>query len=89
MNLTRSNRKNKKWKITGDFGTVHFGDSRYEDFTQHRDKERRRRYLERHRAREDWTETGIDTPGFWSRWLLWNKPTIEESYNHIINKFFL
>ena len=49
----------------------------------------KRLYLIRHNKREDWTKTGIDTAGFWSRWLLWNKPTLEESINHILKKYNL
>lgn len=89
ITLTPSTRKNKKWKITGDFGSVHFGDSRYQDYTQHKDKERRKRYLERHRSREDWTLNGIDTPGFWSRWLLWNQKTLQESFDDLKKRFEL
>ena len=29
----------------------------------------------------------IDTAGFWSKNLLWNKPTIQESYNYIKEKY--
>ena len=31
----------------------------------------------------NWGKSGIFTAGFWSRWMLWNKPTLEESYNDI------
>ena len=58
---------------------VHFGAAGMEDYTMHGDKARRRRYLRRHRKREDWTLNGIATPGFWSRWLLWHKRTIRAS----------
>jgi hypothetical protein len=36
---------------------------------------------------ENWSKSGIDTAGFWSRWLLWNKPTIKESYTDIKRRF--
>jgi hypothetical protein len=43
-----SNRKNKKYMISDNSGKlVHFGDSRYADFTVHKDTERRARYLAR------------------------------------------
>ena len=29
------------------------------------------------------TESGLDTPGWWSRWYLWSKPTKKEAYNYI------
>jgi hypothetical protein len=70
-----------------DGDTVHFGARGYSDFTRHGDTARRRRYIMRHEAREDWTEHGIKTAGFWSRWLLWNKPTLSESLTDINRKF--
>jgi hypothetical protein len=43
-----SNRKNKKYMIEDPSGKlVHFGDSRYQDFSVHADIERRARYLAR------------------------------------------
>lgn len=57
--------------------TLHFGSKGYEDYTIHKDDERKERYLDRHKSREDWTNPL--TAGFWARWVLWNKPTIKES----------
>jgi hypothetical protein len=51
VEVFRSTRKDKKYMIfhpqTGE--KVHFGHIAYQDFTKHKDKERRRRYLERAR----------------------------------------
>lgn len=48
VKLEPSTRKNKKWMVKRPDGKyVHFGDSRYEDFTQHQDEERRKQYLAR------------------------------------------
>jgi len=66
---------------------VHFGASGYSDYTKHKDKERMMRYLNRHRKNENWTKSGIDTAGFWSRWILWNKPSLRDSITHTENKF--
>lgn len=66
---------------------VHFGARGYEDFTTHGDETRKERYLARHKTNEDWTKSGINTAGFWSRWLLWNKPTIKESVKDIEKRF--
>lgn len=52
---------------------VRFGAIGYEDYTQHHDPERRRRYLERHRGNEDWNRP--DTAGALSRWILWGSST--------------
>ena len=56
---------------------VHFGRKGYSDFTIHKDPERMKRYLTRHRKRENWTRSGAKTAGFWSRWLLWSEPNFQ------------
>ncbi|AGE58252.1 hypothetical protein PBCVNY2B_192R [Paramecium bursaria Chlorella virus NY2B] len=55
--------------------TVRFGLKGFEDYTIHKDPERMKRYVDRHRKREDWTRSGKYSPGFWSRWLLWSEPS--------------
>jgi hypothetical protein len=78
----------KKWEvIVGGRKHIHFGDNRYEDFTQHKSVSRKTNYLTRHARNEDWGKTGITSAGFWSRHLLWNKPTIAESIVDIEQKF--
>jgi hypothetical protein len=54
------------------FGHVSPTDPR-NDFPHHKDLARRRDYLRRHRAREDWSRAGACTAGFWSRWMLWGE----------------
>ena len=68
--LELSTRKNKKYMISGSFTNnkwIHFGDMRYEDFTKHNDKERRKHFLKRnvHWIRNDYS------PAFFSYYLLW------------------
>lgn len=70
---------------TGQTKNIRFGASGYQDFTIHHDEARRQRYVARHQAREDWTDPL--TAGFWSRWLLWNKPTIQSSARDIERRF--
>lgn len=67
--------------------TVHFGAVGYSDFTKHKNEDRKQRYIDRHKPGQDWAKSGIGTAGFWSRWLLWNKPTIEASKKDIESKF--
>ena len=57
--------------------SIHFGQAGASDFTIHKDTERKNRYLDRHSKNEDWHNPL--TAGFYSRWILWNKPTITES----------
>ena len=78
---------NKYFIITSTGKKVSFGAKGYEDYTIHKDSERKQRYIDRHKNKENWTESGIDTKGFWSRWLLWHLPTIKESYEDIKKRF--
>lgn len=59
--------------------TVKFGQRGYEDYTIHHDSKRMERYLVRHQKREDWTRAGKYSAGWWSRWLLWSKPSFTEA----------
>lgn len=67
------NKEDKKIK------SVSFGQFGASDFTIHKDPERMKMYVIRHRKREDWTRAGKHTPGFWSRWLLWSKPSFTDA----------
>ena len=67
--------------------TVHFGAKGFEDYTTHKDESRKLRYLSRHKSGEDWGKSGVYTAGFWSRWVLWNKPTITESIADVKSRF--
>jgi len=67
--------------------TVKFGAKGYSDYTQHKDKARMERYVVRHSARENWTASGLETAGFWSRWILWNKPDFGASIRSTERKF--
>ena len=63
---------------------IHFGDSRYQDFTKHKDPERKKAYLSRHKNDK------INNPnyaGFYSTNLLWNKPTLKESIQATNKKY--
>ena len=86
----KSDKPNKKFYIiTNDNKKVYFGAAGMSDFTIHKDPVRKLKYVVRHQKRENWTKTGIDTPGFWSHWYLWNKPTLQASYDDIKKKFLL
>lgn len=92
ITLRKSSNKNKKYMVTvvskdGSQKTVHFGASDYSDYTKHKDPDRLHNYITRHKSTENWTKSGIKTAGFWSRWILWNKPTLTESIKHTEKKF--
>lgn len=87
--LTPSNRKDKKWQVITPDGrrTIHFGNSNYQDYTQHHTASRMRNYLQRHQKRENWGKDGINTAGWWARWLLWSKPNLDDAIDYIEKKF--
>lgn len=66
--------------------SLSFGASGYEDYTIHKDKKRKENYIARHSVNEEnWDN--IVSPGFWARWLLWNKPTLQKSAQDIEERF--
>jgi len=70
--ISKSTRKNKKFMILKPDGTnVHFGDTRYKDFTQHKDKERQENYLARTKGiAGEWTKDKF-SPNNLARNILW------------------
>jgi hypothetical protein len=84
-----NNGKNKFYIITNTGKKIYFGQFNASDFTQHKDEDRKNRYISRHQKNEIkyWNKSGINTPSFWSRFLLWNKPTLQSSYNDIKKRF--
>jgi L-rhamnose mutarotase len=83
--IAPSKNPTKKWTAFVGDKRIHFGASGYSDYTIHKDAERMHRYLRRHSSRENWAD--INSAGFWSRWLLWNKPTLIGSANDIKKRF--
>lgn len=79
MTVRVSRARDGKHKFTAEFpdgSRVSFGLRGYSDYTLHKDPERMKRYLGRHRLRENWKRSGAKTAGFWSRWLLWSRPSL-------------
>ena len=87
IELRKSNRKDKKFMVKVDNKTIHFGQKGYTDYTINKDDNKKKNYLARHKKREDWNKSGIKTAGFWSRWILWNKQTINESIKDLQKKY--
>jgi Family of unknown function (DUF5754) len=78
--VVRRDRSPHKWRAEFPDGrTVHFGRVGYSDYTIHKDHMRMLRYLTRHAKRESWGPSGKYTAGFWSRWLLWSKPSLRSA----------
>jgi hypothetical protein len=84
----KSDKPDKKYYIiTNKNKKVYFGASGMSDYTIHKDEARKQRYINRHQKNENWND--INTAGAWSRWLLWNKPSIRASYSDIKSRFNL
>ena len=76
--VTKSKKKDKKFDaIIDGKKTISFGAKGYSDFTQHKDPERKQRYLNRHKKNENWNDP--KTAGFYATNILWNKQSIKSS----------
>ena len=76
--LDYSPRKNNKYMVKLPGGKkVHFGSPKYEDYTIHKDKERRDKYLSRvmkiKNKKGELTYTNPESSNYWSVHLLWPK----------------
>ena len=68
--------------------TIHFGDIKYQDYTQHKNPLRARAYALRHRKREDWVSSPRSA-GALSFWLLWSSPNFKNNLKNFAKKFNL
>ena len=88
ISVKRSPKKDKKLVATfSDGKQVHFGFKKMSDFTKHKDEERKNRYILRHRSRENWDDP--QTRGSLSRYILWNKKTLNASIQDYKKRFKL
>jgi hypothetical protein len=81
--IVKSDNKNKKYEAifknrkSNRTKTITFGSKGASDYTKHKDKERKQRYIDRHKKREDWND--LMTAGALSKHILWNKPSFKKS----------
>ncbi len=86
--IKKSNKPDKKFDaVIDNKKTVSFGSKNASDFTLHKDLERKAKYIARHKSNETWDKSGIKTAGFYSRFVLWNKPTLQASVNDLNSKY--
>lgn len=91
VKIVKSPKPEKKYR-------AHFSDGTHTDFgakgmqnyggvgkERHLDKERKKRYLSRHKSRENWNSP--KTAGSLSRWILWNKDTLRKSITDYKKRF--
>ena len=96
LQIKPSTRKDKKLMAVfeypnGKTQTIHFGADGYKDYTIYYKEnpklanEKKKNYIARHSVNENWREP--DNPGSLSRWILWNKPSIQESIADFKKRF--
>ena len=88
----KSTNPNKKYMAifyddTKKVKTTHFGAAGMSDYTKHKDKARKQRYINRHQANEHWDD--YKSAGSLSRYILWNKPTLKASKEDYKRRFNL
>ncbi len=84
--LQKSPNPKKKFRVTflENGKHVDFGAKGYSDYTIHKDRSRMLRYLNRHsRMGENWGYSGRYSAGYWSRWLLWSKPSLQAAIANV------
>ena len=90
--ITTSDNTNKKYKAVfsgskpdGKTKTIHFGDKKYEDYTQHHNKDRRTLYRQRH---ERDLKGNPMRAGYLSYYILWgNSTNIHNNIRSFKNKY--
>ena len=92
VEIKKSTNKNKKFMAIFYDGnkkikTTHFGAAGMSDYTIHNEDARKKRYLDRHRKRENWND--FKSAGSLSRYILWNKKTLNASIADYKKKFNL
>jgi hypothetical protein len=88
VSITKQTSGEKKYVALFTNGkSVRFGARGYEDFTTHKDPERKERYRKRHA--KDLETKDPTRAGFLSWYILWNKPTIKASIADYKKRFNL
>ena len=93
VDVSRSTNKEKKLMAVFEdkdgkkIKTTHFGARGMSDYTKHGDKERMERYNTRHRKNENWNQPM--TAGSLSKYILWNTPSLQGSFNDYKRRFGL
>ena len=80
--LQKSTSPKKKYDAIVEVKKVSFSSASYQDYTQHKDDDRKKTYISRHSGtNQNWRD--LTPAGAWSKNLLWNKPTITASIKDI------
>ena len=90
--LHKSDKPAKKYYVefenpNGKLTRIYFGAAGFPDFIlSGGDEERKKRYIARHKKREDWTSPYAGA-GVWSRYILWGEPTLSKSIKAMEKQF--
>ena len=94
VKIEKSTAKNKKFRAVfyddnnKKIKTLNFGDSRFSDYTMHKDKTRRTKYRARHKG--NLSKTNYMSPAYLSYYILWGESTsLNTNINNYIKKFKL
>ena len=86
--IKKSTNSNKKFDaIIDGKKKISFGQAGASDYTKHKDDDRKDRYIDRHRKNENWGKDGVDTAGWLSRYILWEKPTLKGAIDNANKKY--
>jgi hypothetical protein len=91
LDIVMSSRKNKKlmaiFEIDGHIKKVHFGSKTSQTYLDHNDNLKKSYYIKRHKALGTEDIDNPTTPAALSMFLLWNKPTLDESIRSYKDRF--
>ena len=88
IKIIKSPNEKKKYRSYFSNGKhTDFGAKGYSDLIHHKSLERQKRYLKRHKSRENWNDP--TTAGSLSRYILWNKTSFRESVDDYKKRFNL
>ena len=83
--IRKSHKREKKWDAVfekdGKEKVVPFGQKGYSDYTLNKDPARRLNYIKRH-SNEDWSRSNVASAAWLSRYILWEKPTLQEAISN-------
>ena len=81
MELLESNRAGKRYMVGWESRTIHFGQKGAHTFADGASAAKRDQYIARHgaaKAGQNWSDPA--TPGFWSRWVLWEYADVKKAF---------
>jgi len=89
VSISKSERPEKRLKAIFEDPkrTIHFGLKGGTTFIDHQDDAKRKAYIARHKVREDWSNP--TSPGALSRYILWERPTLQSAIGAFKRRFNL